>query len=314
MTAASRFHPPSVDQDLNGWAAIASLPTAFYNFPAVFDRTNHIYVFGGETASGTETATVLSYSVSANTWTATAPIPVAVAGSAAALAGDGKIYVVGGASGGVTTNVVQVYDPAANSWMISTPLPEGLSASAMGVDSLGRLIVMGGMDANGNDVGDVWRSQQLGVPDSAPVFTQYPGTNANYQLAYASSISATGSPPPIYLVLDGPAGMQVDLYSGAITWTPHGSEQIGTIPVTIRATNYAGNADWAFNINAKPPPPTAPTNLTVVGVTETSVTFSWDPESPLVGPVTYNVYERHVVYKSPPRYVLVSRAAQFRPP
>jgi len=84
--------------------------------------------------------------------------------------------------------------------------------------------------------------------------------------------------------------------------------------VTIRATNYAGNADWAFNINAKPPPPTAPTNLTVVGVTETSVTFSWDPESPLVGPVTYNVYERHVVYKSPPRYVLVSRAAQFRPP
>ena len=27
----------------------------------------------------------------------------------------------------------------------------------MDVDSLGRLIVMGGMDAEGNDVADVWR-------------------------------------------------------------------------------------------------------------------------------------------------------------
>ena len=160
LSSAERYNP-----DSDTWAAIASLPTALYDFPAVFDGTNYIYIFGGRTntASGTETATVLRYSVSANTWTAMAPMPVAVAGSAAALGADGKIYVVGGVSGGVTTNVVQVYDPAANSWTISTPLPEGLSASAMGVDSLGRLIVMGGMDANGNDVSDVWRSQQLGV-------------------------------------------------------------------------------------------------------------------------------------------------------
>ena len=143
---------------------------------------------------GSETATVLRYSVSANTWTAMAPMPVAAAGSAAALGADGKIYVVGGTSGGVTTNVVQVYDPAANSWTISTPLPEGLNASAMGVDSLGRLVVMGGMDTNGNDVGDVWRSQQLNVPDSAPVLTQVPGTNGVYQMPFILRPSA---PPAI---------------------------------------------------------------------------------------------------------------------
>src|SRR5882762_7252469 len=67
LSSAERFN-----LDSNTWGAIASLPMALYNFPAVFDHTNHIFVFGGRTntMSGTETATVLSYSVSANTWTA----------------------------------------------------------------------------------------------------------------------------------------------------------------------------------------------------------------------------------------------------
>jgi len=293
LASAERYNP-----DADTWSAIASLPTARYNFPAVFNGTNQIYIFGGRTnaTSGTEIATVLRYSVSANTWTAVAPMPIAAAGSAAVLGVDGKIYVVGGVSGGVTTGVVQVYNPSANTWEISTPLPEALSASAMGVDSLGRLIVMGGMDINGNDVGDVWRSQQMGIPDSAPVFTQYPGTNGSYLAAYASSITATGSPPPTYLLLSGPTGMQVDTYSGAITWTPQGLAQIGTIPVTIRATNYAGYADWTFTINVPNPPPALVTNLTVVGVTEDSVTLSWAPEDPVAGPVTYSVWLRHVLH------------------
>jgi hypothetical protein len=286
-------------QDSTNWSPIASLPTALYDFPAVFDGTSHIYAFGGRTntTTGTETATVLRYSVSANTWTAMAPMPIAVAGSAAALGADGKIHVVGGVSGGVTINAVQVYDPAANAWVISTPLPEGLSASAMGVDSLGRLIVMGGMDTNGNDVSDVWRSQQLGVPDSAPIFTQYPGTNGTYQIAYTSSISASGNPQPTYLVVSGPAGLLVDTYSGAITWTPQGN-QVGSNAVTIRATNYAGFADWSFTIVVPYPRPTTPTNLTEVSATDNSVTFSWEPESPAFGPVTYSVFIPHP-YHSP---------------
>ena len=296
LSSAERFNPDS--GAAGAWSAIASLPTARYNFPAVFDGTNQIYIFGGRTnaMAGTETATVLRYSVSRNTWTNMAAMPVATAGSAAALGVDGKIYVVGGVSGGVTINVVQVYNPAANSWAISTPLPEGLSASAMGVDSLGRLIVMGGMDASGNDVGDVWRSQQLGVPDSAPVIAQFPATNGTYLALYTSSINATGSPSPTYLLINGPAGMQVDTYSGAITWTPQGLDQIGTIPVTIGATNYAGYAEWNFAITVPNPPAASVSNLAVVGVTEASVTLSWAPEDPVVGPVTYSVYLRHVLH------------------
>jgi len=244
LSSAERYNP-----DSDSWAAIASLPTALYHFPAVFDGTNYIFTFGGrtDTASGTETATVLRYSVNANTWTAMAPMPIAGAGSAAALGADGRIYVVVGVSGGVTTSAVQVYNPAANSWVISTPLPESLSASAMGVDSLGRLILMGGMDANGNDVSDVWRSQRLNVPDIASAFVSYASLSATYQVPYVSSVNATGNPQPTYLVLSGPTGLQVDTYNGAITWTPQAS-QIGSNSVAIRATNYAGFADWNFTI------------------------------------------------------------------
>ena len=296
LSSAERFNLDS--GPAGAWSAIASLPAARYDFPAVFDHTNQIYIFGGRTntISGTEIGSVLRYSVSRNTWTNLASLPVAIAGSAAAFGADGKIYVVGGVSGGVTTNVVQVYNPAANAWTISTPLPEGLSASAMGVDSLGRLIVMGGMDTNGLDVGDVWRSQQLNVPDSAPVVTQYPATNGTYLTAYTSSINATGSPPPTYQLISGPVDMQVDQYGGAITWTPQGLAQIGAIPVTIRAANYAGYADWTFTITVPNPPPAVLTNLTVVSVTESSVTLSWAPEDVVAGPVTYSVWLRHVLH------------------
>jgi len=80
-----------------------------------------------------------------------------------------------------------------------------------------------------------------------------------------------------------------------IAWTT-GADQIGTNAVTIRATNYAGFLDWNFAITVTNPPPTNPTNLTVVSVTDNSVTLSWDPESPVVGPVTYSAYLRHVLH------------------
>ena len=295
LASAERYSP-----DNNTWAAIAGLPTARYDFPAVFNRTNYIYIFGGltDTTSGTESATVLRYSVSANTWTAMASMPVAVAGSAATLGPDGNIYVVGGTSGGVATSLVQVYSPAANTWTLSTPLPEGLSASVMGVDSLGRLIVMGGMDTNGFDVGDVWRSQQLNTPDSPPVFTQFPGTNATYQSAYTSTIAATGNPQPVYVLVSGPTNMTVDYFSGQITWTPQDLSQIGAIPVTIAATNYAGATNWTFNITVPNPRPATPTNLYLISATETSVTLAWAPEDPVAGAVTYSVFIPHP-YHSP---------------
>jgi hypothetical protein len=289
-----------LDTDTGVWSLIASLPAPRYNFPAVFDGTNSIYILGGynDTSSVVESASVMRYSVSNNTWTNVASLPVAVAGSAAAWGPDGQIYVAGGLSGGVATSTVQVYNPAANTWTISAALPSAVSLGALGVDTLGRLVFMGGMDSGSNDLTAVWRSQILAAPDLAPSFTSYPATNAAYGGSYSSSIAATGNPQPVYLLINGPTNMTVDYFSGAISWTPHGLTQIGAVPVTIRATNYAGSVDWAFTINVPPPKPPAPTNVHVASSTETSVTLAWDPEDPIYGPITYGVFIPHP-YHSP---------------
>ncbi len=298
LASAERLSPES--GPAGTWSPVASLPAARYNFPAVFDHTNYIYIFGGytDTVSGVEISSVLRYSVSKNTWTNMAAMPIPTAGSAAALGADGKIYVVGGVSGGVPTDEVEVYNSAANSWTLSTPLPEPLTGSAMGVDSLGRLIVMGGTDTNGYGVGDVWRSQQLGAPNTPPVFTQLPATNGIYNSIYTSTIAATGNPQPVFLLVNGPTNMAVDYFSGQITWTPQGLNQIGPVPVTIAATNYAGSTNWSFTITVPNPPPTTPTNLYLASATEYSVTLAWAPEDPVAGSVTYSIFIPHP-YHSP---------------
>lgn len=281
----------------NSWTNIASLPTPLFDFPAVFDKTNRIYVFGGYTdaISGVESAAVYRYSTSTRTWTNLASMPIATAGSAAAYGADGKIYVVGGLSGGIATDAVQVYNPAANTWALAPSLPKALSSAVMGSDALGRLVVIGGTDINGNDLGDVWRSQQLGIPDSLPVFTQYPTTNATYTNIYDSFIAATGNPQPTYALVTGPVGMTLDASTGEIIWTPQ-ANQIGANAITLRATNYAGYVDYSYSITVPYPPPAAVSNLAVLSATETSVTISWNPEPALVGPVTYSVWLRHVAH------------------
>jgi hypothetical protein len=119
------------DQDSGTWSAIASLPTARCNFPAVFNRTNYIYTFGGRTnaASGTETATVLCYSVSANSWTAMAPMPIAVASWRGGV-GSRQDLCNRRHFRRVTICMVR-FDPASNSWAVSTLCPS--LAPAMGL-------------------------------------------------------------------------------------------------------------------------------------------------------------------------------------
>ena len=297
LASAEKLNPTATTP---AWSYIASLPQARFNFPAVFNRTNYIYIFGGLTnpVAGGEIASVVRYSVSGNSWSSLAPMPVAVAGSAATLGPDGNIYVVGGTSGGISTNVVQVYHPAANAWTLAPPLPEGLSLTTVGVDSLNRLIVAGGVDTNGNDVADVWRTQPFGVPDSAPVFTNFPATVGAYQGTYVSSINAIGNPPPVYSLVNGPPGMQVDYFSGTISWTPQTLSEIGTNPVTVMATNYAGTTNYSFNIVVPNPGPGLPSNFTIVSVSDNSATVSWSPQDPAVGPVTYSIAIPHP-YHSP---------------
>ncbi len=181
---------------------------------------------------------------------------------------------------------------------ISTPLPEGLSASAMGVDSLGRLIVMGGMDTNGNDVGDVWRSQQLGTPDSPPVLTQLPGTNAIYQGAYTSTIAATGNPPAGLCARQRP-----HRHDGGLFQRHNYLDTAGAQSDRGHSGDHCGHQLRRFHqlvFHHQRPQPAADDADQFISrrATEYSVTLAWTPEDPVAGSVTYSVFIPHP-YHSP---------------
>lgn len=293
LTSVERYDPVG-----NVWTTnVAAMPVATYLFKAVFDGTNTIYTFGGRTngTTGTEIATVRSYSVSANTWSTQASMPVATAGSAAVAGSDGKYYVIGGTAGGVVTNLVQVYDPAGDSWTLATPLPMAVTGTGGATDASGRLVVVGGADGNGSNLSTSWVSQPLSVADAAPVFTTPARTSANCLVPYSYAAHATGNPPPTFQLLTAPAGMQIDLYSGAVAWTPDTNE-LGSNVVAIVASNYAGSATQTFIINTVGPPLSPPTNLVQVAVSDTSATISWDPPAFVIGPLTYQLYRRTVFH------------------
>jgi hypothetical protein len=277
------------------WTYMASLPTGRYHFGAVFDGTNTIYTFGGRTnvTAGNETATVLGYTISGAAWSTLTAMPVATAGSAAIKGADGKFYVIGGTASGVVTNLVQVYDPGSGTWQLSTPLPAAVSVAGGAVDTLCRLVVMGGADGNGVDLATTWVSQQLNQPDSAPVFTISAPPIAVYQVPYSYTNITSGNPQATYQLIVGPAGMQVDRYSGVITWTPQ-ADQLGSNVVTIQASNSSGTTNRTFTINAIGPTPGTPTNMVVTDLEENSVTLSWDPVTPVVGSMTYTLFYRYV--------------------
>jgi hypothetical protein len=222
-------------------------------------------------------------------------MPVATAGSAAIKGADGKYYVIGGTAGGVVTNLVQVYDPGSNTWSLATPLPMAVTGASAAVDTLGRLVIMGGADSNNVDVATTWLSQQLNLPDAAPIFTSYPPVKANCLSALSYPARASGNPQPTYQLLTAPDGMQIDLYTGLVSWTPQ-TNQFGTNAVAILATNYSGAATQTFTINVLGPVLAAPSNLVEAAVTDTSVTLSWDPTAYLIGPLTYQIYQRTFIH------------------
>jgi hypothetical protein len=100
----------------NTWSQKAdTLVSRFSAASAV--ANNRLYVFGGIDYAANPagvTASVESYDPATNTWTLHAPMPFPRV-SAAAVAVNGRIYVVGGYGTSILDSVV-VYDPTADTW------------------------------------------------------------------------------------------------------------------------------------------------------------------------------------------------------
>ncbi len=287
FSSAERYTPSS-----DSWAAIAAFPDARYGASGIGLDNTHIYVFGGATAGGIQSS-AYRYVIANDAWEPIASMPVAVRNAAAVLA-ENRIYVTGGVSASGPVATVQVYDLATGLWTFDTPLPSARSSHGAVVGASGQLLIAGGYDASGNASASVWQSQQLNVPETAPVFNTSPVTAGSLDSAYSYVAGAVGNPMPTFSLFAAPAGMDIDPGNGLITWQPVAG-QVGIHTVTVRATNRAGFGDQTFDIAVANDtiPPTAPTTLEVVAVTADSVDLAWSGAVDENGVDSYGVYRKY---------------------
>ena len=138
----------SYDPATNTWATLPSVPTPFPGAAATIDANGNIYLVGGRRppsqskAAFIDSTQVLEYRPASNAWQTDASLPTPTS-YAAAVADNGRIYVIGGQRilGGSAQyqGVVQVYDPSHNTWGTlpnSMPTPRSDLAAVVGQDGL----------------------------------------------------------------------------------------------------------------------------------------------------------------------------------
>ena len=98
-----------------------------------------------------------------------------------------------------------------------------------------------------NDAGSDIQDFTISVVEafSPPDITSTPGTKATVGDEYHYEITTTGNPFPALSLDVKPVGMTLDDAQSLITWTP---QSAGTYPVTLRASNEAGNDIQEFSI------------------------------------------------------------------
>ncbi|MCH8294314.1 hypothetical protein IH992_24800, partial [Candidatus Poribacteria bacterium] len=132
------------DPTTDTWTRKADMPTARKGM-ATSVVNGKIYAFGGSTvvqAPPGLLTTVEEYDPATNTWTKKEDMPSKRFG-AAAVAVDGKIYVIGGWAAGFHTSVVEMYDPATDTWQKRANVPRGLGNTGFAsVD--GKIYLFGG--------------------------------------------------------------------------------------------------------------------------------------------------------------------------
>jgi N-acetylneuraminic acid mutarotase len=151
------------------WRVGADLPVPVWrSSAAVVD--GQLFLFGGYLSTGSfpfsPTAASWRYDPASDTWTTLADMPSA-RGSLVALALNGRVHVLGGATSQPQA-LNQIYDPATDSWSDAAPMPAGRSGLTGSVLD-GEIYLTGGYILSGgvipqtdlfiyNPVSDEWRS------------------------------------------------------------------------------------------------------------------------------------------------------------
>lgn len=137
-TRVEVYDPRLESPGSNPWSVRKPIPAIVFGAAAAAPGNRRIYLFGGFVSGNT----VLEYNPEADSWTPKAPMPTLRHGLAA-VALDGKVYVLGGSNGSAATNALEVYDPELDSWSRKAPMPTArvfLGAAAVN----GRIYAIGG--------------------------------------------------------------------------------------------------------------------------------------------------------------------------
>lgn len=134
------------DPATNSWRSRRPMPTPRGTLGLVTARNGKIYAIGGQQYPSGQLLiidVVEEYDPATDTWTTKAPMPTPRYGFATAIAGNGKIYTIGG-SGPPRQTVVEEYDPETNTWTLKAPaIAKRSYHSAVGASN-GRIYIAGG--------------------------------------------------------------------------------------------------------------------------------------------------------------------------
>ena len=131
------------------------------------------------------------------------------------------------------------------------------------------------------------------VDTATPQITSTAVETAQRGHPYAYHVESNEDPNVQYELTRSPGGMQIDLRTGQIVWTPAASET-AEVPVIVRITDLAGNtADQSFQItvqNVNNPPVATPQESRVVSDTPKAIRLTGDDgNSGVVQALTYAI-------------------------
>ncbi len=259
------------------WEVIAPLPLAVGDAAAAYDGMGHILVFGGVSADGsTRNSAVQQYDIATNVWSTTMvpDMPSALSGHRAMRGADGRIYVMGGATGPIGTETilseVHAYNPLTNTWSIAPSMstPRRWFATALGPDD--HIYAIGGDNATGgtNAVEHIYTTP-------CPGFNQQPADSTLWRggtIAFQTVVSGGGTITYQWKVdgqplSDGPSaggGTITGAQATSLTITQSIATDAGSY--TLEATNTCGTTTSSPALVTIQIPPAIPTNWTVTNL------------------------------------------------
>jgi hypothetical protein len=259
------------------WEPVSPLPIPVADAAACLDGLGSILVLGGyDELGGSRLATVQRYEIATDTWSLGAidDMPVALTGHAALLGADGRVYVLGGATGPVgsdsITRTCYILDPTTGAWSVGPSMAEARTwfGAVLGDDD--HIYALGGVTAGGGTIG----VERL-YTTPCPVFTMQPQSVEPWQgQAFALPTAVTGGGVIQYQWLrDG-----VEIADGP---TPWGSVITGADTDALRIDNPQAGDDGEYVLEAANDcgatlsdiavvqirtPPDLPSNWTVVSL------------------------------------------------